>query len=663
MPAFSFETINVSQAGAFNAANDTLAFSASTSAASLFIIYQAPGARIELGARGVDFGSGVLGGPGVTLADGSRLFIGTTVGEAFTGTAGRDQLLGGDGADSLSGEAGDDILIGGAGADLLLGGSGDDTIQGGAGDDNLDGGDGFDVLSFNEASAAVTVTLGGAQAGDGADTRSNFEGLHGSSFADTLIGDAAGNRLSGGRGADSLDGGAGDDSLEGGVGDDVLQGGAGIDTLYFNGAGSGVVVNLETSRAISLDTVLGTDSVGGIENIVGTSFGDGLTGNDGANRLTGLAGSDTLTGGAGADTLEGAEGNDSIIGGDGDDYIIAGAGSDTMVSGVGLDTFEFAAGDSPYDGFIATIDRIRDFGGDLLLFRGGVPATAANYFEFSTIFFLDARARVQELYEQEGKEYISVQIGSQVFVFCPRLGVAVCFDGDLNAIEPINIITQLIGGGGAVSNTPTAGPDSIVGGSGADTIAGLAGNDTIDGGPGVSYLRGDDGADSLLGGDDFDDINGNMGNDTVATGGGDDFCVGGKDDDVLFGQAGNDLVYGNLGNDTCDGGEGDDIVRGGQDNDVLRGGAGNDYVSGDKGNDTVSGGAGADIFHTFGEAGIDRVLDFSIAAGDRVQMDPGTQYTLSQVGADTVINMVGGGQMILVGIQMTSLLETSIFGA
>ena len=91
------------------------------------------------------------------------------------------------------------------------------------------------------------------------------------------------------------------------------------------------------------------------------------------------------------------------------------------------------------------------------------------------------------------------------------------------------------------------------------------------------------------------------------------------------------------------------------------GGAGNDFVSGDRGNDTVSGGAGADIFHTSQDAGIDRVLDFHIAEGDRVELDPGTTYTVSQVGADTVINMSAGNQMILVGVQMSTLTPGWIF--
>jgi Ca2+-binding RTX toxin-like protein len=227
------------------------------------------------------------------------------------------------------------------------------------------------------------------------------------------------------------------------------------------------------------------------------------------------------------------------------------------------------------------------------------------------------------------------------------------------------------------------GSDLIRGFTGNDVLGGLTGNDTIFGGPGddqifasgpgglppiynerdSTYLRGDEGNDYIIGASGFDDANGNMGNDTISTGPGDDYCVGGKDSDLLFGDAGQDLVYGNLGADTCVGGDGNDIVRGGQDNDVVLGGAGNDFVSGDKGDDTMTGGAGADIFHTFGDAGIDRVVDFNVGEGDRVQLDPGTQFTVSQVGPDTVINMTGGGQMILANVSMSSLTGNWIFGA
>jgi hypothetical protein len=83
----------------------------------------------------------------------------------------------------------------------------------------------------------------------------------------------------------------------------------------------------------------------------------------------------------------------------------------------------------------------------------------------------------------------------------------------------------------------------------------------------------------------------------------------------------------------------------------------------DRGNDTISGGAGADLFHDSQDAGIDRVTDFNYAQGDRVQLDPGTTFTVGQVGDDTVIDMGGGNQMILVGVQLSTLTAGWIFGA
>ena len=229
------------------------------------------------------------------------------------------------------------------------------------------------------------------------------------------------------------------------------------------------------------------------------------------------------------------------------------------------------------------------------------------------------------------------------------------------ALSNDTTIENVLGGSAADTITGNSAANSLSGGAGADQIFGGAGNDTIIGGAGGgSYLRGDDGNDTISGGEGFDDINGNMGNDTISTGAGDDFCVGGKDNDVLFGDAGNDFVYGNLGDDTCTAGDGNDTVRGGQGTDTLSGGAGNDFVSGDRGDDTMAGGAGADLFHSSSDAGIDRVLDFSVAEGDRVLLDPGTTFTLMQVGGDTVV-MMSAAQVVLVGVSMSSLTAGSVF--
>ena len=207
----------------------------------------------------------------------------------------------------------------------------------------------------------------------------------------------------------------------------------------------------------------------------------------------------------------------------------------------------------------------------------------------------------------------------------------------------------------SISLAGDAADNVLLGGGGNDTLAGNAGNDTISDPGGSNYLRGGDGADLISGGAGFDDMNGNAGADTLRGGAGDDWVAGGKDNDLLYGGAGGDVVYGNLGDDTCVGDTGNDLIRGGQNNDVLKGDEGDDWLSGDKGDDTITGGTGADTFHSWGDAGIDRVTDFNRAQGDKVLLDLGSAYTVSQVGSDTVIDIVGGAQMILVGVSMSSL--------
>jgi Ca2+-binding RTX toxin-like protein len=243
--------------------------------------------------------------------------------------------------------------------------------------------------------------------------------------------------------------------------------------------------------------------------------------------------------------------------------------------------------------------------------------------------------------------------------------IGVTASGDLMAAAPggAQQLYDLAAASAASPNSGTPGDDVLQAGSGQTEIHAGLGNDTVNGSALQDYLRGDEGDDRLVGGDAFDDINGNMGNDTAYGGLGDDWVVGGRDQDLLYGEDGSDVVYGNLGNDTLDGGIGVDIMRGGQGDDIVVGSWGDDWLAGDRGADTVTGGGGADIFHTWSEAGLDRVTDFNRVDGDRVNVLPGSSYTVSQVGADTVIDLGGGNQMILVGVSMSSLTPGWIFTA
>jgi serralysin len=209
-----------------------------------------------------------------------------------------------------------------------------------------------------------------------------------------------------------------------------------------------------------------------------------------------------------------------------------------------------------------------------------------------------------------------------------------------------------------------SGNDVIHGNAAGNSISGGVGADTLDGGAGGrNQIYGFDGNDSILGGADFDDVNGNKGEDTIDGGsGGDDFLLGGQGNDIVTAHTGSSLIAGNIGADTLYGGTGAESLRGGQGDDSVVAGGGADQIWGDLGDDILRGGAGADVFHLRVGDGHDRVTDFSLSEGDRIQLDPGVTYTTAQVGADTVITLTASGDSIVLGgISSGSLSPGSIF--
>jgi Ca2+-binding RTX toxin-like protein len=252
----------------------------------------------------------------------------------LTGTA---NILGvGNGLDNLIvGNGGNNALTGLAGADSLYGFGGEDFLLGGAGGDTLDGGAGSDTALYT-GSAAVTIDLGAHiyLGGDATgDTLTGIENVTGSAFADVLVGDAAANILSGG---------GSDDTLNGGAGNDTMDGGAGVDTVSYSAAAGAVSIDLNVAAQAATGG-LGTDTLSSIENVLGGTFADTLTGNAGANKLYGGAGLDTVYGGAGNDVIEGGGDTDGLFGG---------ADSDTFDYNLGAGT------DNVYD-FINDVDTIQ----------------------------------------------------------------------------------------------------------------------------------------------------------------------------------------------------------------------------------------------------------------------------------------------------------------
>jgi Ca2+-binding RTX toxin-like protein len=261
--------------------------------------------------------------------------------EIILGSTYADQLTGNSSANNLQGGGGDDTLIGAAGADTLLGGESNDTLRGGAGADSIVGGNGVDTVDYTGSTLAVTINLlaGTATGGDAAgDTVTGVENVTGSSFNDSVIGDA---------GANVLTGGDGHDTLEGGAGADTLIGGTGFNSFAYFSSNAGVTIDLGAGTASGGHAV--GDVLSGIANGYGSdSFADSLTGNASTNALYGQGGDDTIDGGDGNDTIRGGDGADSLIGGNGSDTLTyQGAASGVGVNlGTGASSGSEAAGDT-----------------------------------------------------------------------------------------------------------------------------------------------------------------------------------------------------------------------------------------------------------------------------------------------------------------------------
>lgn len=306
------------------------------------------------------------GGAAINMGAGNdqvNLYVGSTVTGTILLGAGDDVLNstsaaayvvdGGDGNDSIAMYytifGGDDVLFGGAGNDHISGGLGEDRIDGGLDNDTLYGENGDDLI------------LGGA----------GNDRIDGGADDDVIFGDAGNDTIIGGLGSDTIKGNAGDDIFvvnSTADGRDSYDGGAGTDTLDYSAVGTAVTLTLRDGAA----STFATDTIENVENVIGGSVNDRLTGNGLANVLTGNAGDDVLKGGAGDDTLDGGTGNDDLDGGAdndrlfggvgsdvlkggaGDDVLKGGAGADTLTGGAGFDQFVF---DSLGDG----IDTITDF--------------------------------------------------------------------------------------------------------------------------------------------------------------------------------------------------------------------------------------------------------------------------------------------------------------
>lgn len=440
------------------------------------------GADILTGGLGFDFVDYFNSAAGVTVN------LNLTSAQVSTGDASGDRL---NGIEGVVGSDFNDTLIGNAGDNFLGGGAGDDLLIGGAGADQLDGGNGTDTVTYAASKLGVTVDLhiSGAQGGVGdafGDILTDVENVTGSNFADTLIGDVNAN---------------------------VLDGGLGIDTVSYAASKAGVTVNLVTNVNIGGDA--DGDVLKNIENLVGTSFDDSLTGNDGNNRIDAGDGKDTITSGAGIDVL------------------LGGKGDDTFILGGNLTAADRIDGGAE--------DKNPDH--DKLLLDGDY--TAGVVFTTTTV------VNIEEIDLAAGHNY-KLTLNNATNTHGLTVDGSALGAGDsmyLNGTAETSSALMAIGGAGA---------DTIYGGRGNDVIEGGAGADMLSGGLGfdiVTYIHSAAGVTVDLG-----NAANNMGDAAGDILSGFEQITGSNNDDILTGDIGSNIFDGARGNDTITGGGGNDTV-------------------------------------------------------------------------------------------------------
>lgn len=502
--------------------------------------------------------------------------------------------------DTLTGDAQANTILGLNGKDAIEGGDGDDIIVGGIGADQIGGGNGRDLASYRFSVGGVKINLSDTNLESGGDAQADkltdIEDLRGSTFADTLIGDAKVNRIDAGLsrsagGGDVVSGGSG-----GGAGDllivDWSEGDIGkglIGGFAANQATSGF---FERQRADTTDRLDRIDFTG-IERlqVIGTVQGDIISGG-GRN--------DLISAGDGADIVYTGRGLDQVDAGAGDDAVAVGTGTDGLLSLEGGNTFGFVTGGAGID--ILSLSLAAVFSDVVLSGQGGgddfhgvnyAPGTGSAITDFEVLF---------AVYTGFGDDDLT-QRGLWNNVFATGFGVDV-----IDAGQGVDIVD---GGldfrmGTEIDQTPVSEPTLIAlrddfvdvfandgdfldvdySNASAGILSEVAQVDTgyrirtADGERFVDlytnngfYRAGDDRVDfaniervRVIGSDFADGINGTDLTYGINTFEGPDQEQIASDsrrgDDLLYGMAGDDFLIGGTGNDTLNGGDGDDVLLG-----------------------------------------------------------------------------------------------------
>ncbi|WP_281379131.1 S8 family serine peptidase [Chthonobacter rhizosphaerae] len=496
------------------------------------------------------------------------------------------------GSDSLpatvrNGTARAETLVGVALLDELYGLAGNDRLMGSAGADKLDGGAGIDTVDYSASGAGVDVDLArGSQSGGFADgdTVIAVENVTGSAHADTLAGTA---------GVNAITAGGGDDIIKGDAGADKIAGDAGVDTIDY--AASTAAVRVDLAKAAQTGGFAQGDKLTGIENAIGSAFGDVLTGNAAANTLTGGAGDDRLTGAGGGDNLVGGDGHDTA------DYTRSGAGVVVNLSS-GLGSGGDAAGD-----VLSGIEAIVGSGRNDALTGDANANVLTGGAGNDTLAGLAGADRLDGGKGIDTADYTATSVGVTV---------------DLAAGT---------GSGGDAAGDILVGIENVTGSGHADRLVGSALANVLVGGAGDDILAGRGGADRLFGGDGIDTA------------------------DYSASAAGVDV---DLSRTTAQkNGDAKGDVLASIENVIGSGAA--DILAGDTADNMFTGGSGSDLFRFAANFGSDTITDFvagldrisfkglGLGFGSLTFATSGSDQVIGVAGTDDTIRLTGANALVL----------------
>jgi len=471
--------------------------------------------------------------------------------------------------------------------------------------------------------------------------------------------------------------------------------GGGTDTIDLSGYSMAQLLTLEAGEFSNIGGYTGNMSIAigaVIENAIGGSGNDTITGNSADNQITGGGGTDhfvmgidrsaaTITAIAGGYQVVSSLGTDQLFGVEFIQFndqlfdlstVSAGptTGADALTGTASADVIDLLAGNDSYDG-LGGNDTIRGSAGNDTLNGGD---------DHDTFQLWDSTAGELDVVNgQNGEDTADFSL----------FGAAVWADLDYGSTEVwTNDTTNARTGGGTWrTTTDLSGVENVVGTQHDDFISGDAGANNLSGGAGNDELHGDGGHDTLMGGAGSDVMLGGAGNDTflfnTSVAGDLDFMdgAGGSGGDTAdfsgFG-AGIWVWLAYSGNSvwTKDTSEAIEVagpwraIANMVGIDHVTGTAYDDWIAGDSGGNILDGGGGNDRFVFHDGHGFDRINGFE-ATNDLEKID------LSAISAITDFNDLvnnhmsiqngevvidtGTGQISLTGVSLSDLLDGNDF--